>query len=63
MTIVDFGAFIGCQLKSTMGPKELKRIQRQYMISQYLYFSTCTRYTCIIQQNDACIAYNEYSKV
>ena len=26
MTIVDFGAFLGCQLKSTMAPKELRRV-------------------------------------
>ena len=42
MTIVDFGAFLGCQLKLTMAPKELENTKTIHdTVSQYLYFSTC----------------------
>ena len=31
MTIVDFGAFLGCRLKSTIAPKELKNKFNYYL--------------------------------
>ena len=38
VTIVDFGAFLGCQLKSTMAPKELIKVKALWPLSGDLSF-------------------------